>query len=353
MIFPRRLKRPPAASSRYVASIIITALLCGCGFSQSPTAPPTESAPPPSQSSQRELAASATGASWIKPGTPAQDLLYVTNYSYVSIYTYPQGKAVGQLTGFHSTVGVCVDNTGDVFVTNQAPTRVYEYAHGRDRRIAELKTHVGPVGCAIDPTTGNLAVAGFSGAPPGPGVDIFKSAKGRPSFYKAPMFFFTYFCGYDDKGDLFVDGEKNPEGDPMFAEVPKGGKRFVEVKLDATIDSGGGVQWDGSHIAIGAYIPPKGTQSKPVIYRFAIAGTRGKRVGTTALGSPAYNTSFQFVISHGTVVVPNWYFVSSLESYNVLFYKYPAGGSPTMILSKGVVNPRGAAISRAPQGLLR
>jgi hypothetical protein len=288
----------------------------------------------------------------MEPGALTQDLLYVTNYSYVSIYTYPQGKPVGRLSGFHSTVGACADSKGNVFITNQAPTRVYEYAHGRNRRVAELKTHVGPVGCAVDSTTDNLAVAGFSGVPPGPGVDIFEGAKGKPSFHEAPMFFFTYFCGYDDKGDLFVDGEKNPEGDPMFAELPKGGKTFVEVKLDAAIDSGGGVQWDGKHIAIGAYIPPKGTQSKPVIYRFAIAGARGKRVGTTALGSPAYNTSFQFVISGDTVVVPNWYFVSSLESHDVLFYKYPAGGSPTKMLSKGVVDPRGAAISRAPRGLL-
>ncbi|MGA9944114.1 MAG: hypothetical protein WBP75_03670 [Candidatus Cybelea sp.] len=72
---------------------------------------------------------------------------------------------------------------------------------------------------------------------------------------------------------------------PVSAE---GSPRLVDIKLDAIIDSSGGIQWDGKHVAVGAYISHKRGKSTPVIYQFAIAGTQGEKVGTTILGSPAY-----------------------------------------------------------------
>ena len=173
--------------SRYAIGFFVTAaMLAGCGGSQPPIGAP--GAMPQS----RAIATHADrSGSWMLPEAQTQDLLYVTDYTYVKVFTYPQLKQAGTLTGFGSDVGECVDSKGDVFVTNQLPTRMYEYAHGGTKRIATLKTHVGPVGCAIDPVTGDLAVAGFSGVPPGPGVDIFKGAKGKPSFYKAPQFYDT------------------------------------------------------------------------------------------------------------------------------------------------------------------
>jgi hypothetical protein len=118
----------------------------------------------------------------------------------------------------------------------------------------------------------------------------------------------------------------------------------VNIKPNAIIDSGGGVQWHYKYLAVGAYIG-----STPVIYQFSIHGSRGTRVGTTTLGSPAYLTSFQFFIRGSTVIVPNWYFVNSSEKKDVLFYKYPLGGSPTMILTKDVSDPRGVVVSLAPK----
>jgi hypothetical protein len=148
-------------------------------------------------------------------------LLYVTNYSYVTVYTYPGLKPVGTLSGFYSSVGECVDSKGDVFVTNDRPTAIYEYAHGGTKRIATLKTDVGPVGCSVDPTTGNLAVSGFSGVPPGPGVDIFKGARGKPSFYRDSSYRYTQFCGYDDKGISSLTVRGMGKGDPYWESFLK------------------------------------------------------------------------------------------------------------------------------------
>jgi len=279
------------------------------------------------------------------PEAKSEDLLYVTNYSYASVYSYPQGKLVGILNGFRSSVGECVDNKGDVVITNSARSgRIPEYAHGGTKPIAELQTeHVGPVGCAFDPTTGDLAVSGFGNPPT---VDIFKDAQGKPILYKDKDVVETQFCGYDANGNLFVGGIRNFSGTPGLDELPKGSSKFVEMALNANIDGGAGIQWDGKDLAIGAYVP-NGSTYTPVIYRFSISGSQGTLVGTTTLGSPAYITAFQFFILNGTLIVPNWYIVSSFEKKNVLFYNYPQGGSPTMTLTKRITEPRGVVVSLA------
>src|SRR5580692_6719927 len=56
--------------------------------------------------------------SWMLPEARAADLLYVTNYSYVSVLTYPEGRQVGVLKGFVSAVGACTDASGNIFITN-------------------------------------------------------------------------------------------------------------------------------------------------------------------------------------------------------------------------------------------
>jgi hypothetical protein len=288
--------------------------------------------------------------SWMLAEAKSEDLLYVTNYSYVSVYSYRTLKLVGTLGGFKSAVGDCVDSKGNVFVTNHryahGHTRIAEYAHGGTKPIAELANdnRVGPIGCSIDPVTGNLAISG-GGSSRGVGVDIFRLARGKPSFIKVPGMVFDNFCAYDARGDLFVDGERNFHGDAAFAELRTGSNDFDDIGLNATIDPGGGVQWDGKHMAVGAYYQPK-TRHTPAIYRFAIDGTNGKKVGTTILGSPAYTTSFQFDILGGSVVVPNW---SYSGQKSVLLYKYPMGGSPSSILTRDISDPRGAVISPASQ----
>ncbi len=198
---------------------IVTALLAGCGGSQPPIGAP--GAIPQSlaiaQETNRTDARTPLGAtaesrvpnrSWMSPNTQSQDLLYVTDASYVSVYSYPQGTLVGALTGFTSAVGACVDNSGDVFITNPstkaAKERVTEYPHGGRQPIAELATsRVYPIGCSVDPTTGDLAVSG-GGSGRLVGINIFQGAQGKALFVRIPQMVWTQFCGYDSQGNLFV-----------------------------------------------------------------------------------------------------------------------------------------------------
>jgi hypothetical protein len=329
---------------RAAVASVVAAFLCGCGGSQFPVAGPNTL-----PQTRIAVADSEHDGSWMLAEAKSQNLLYVTNYSYVSVYSYPGLKLIGALKDFKSTVGACVDGKGNVFITNHVyahgHTRIAEYAHGGSKPITELANddRIGPIGCSVDPVSGNLAVSG-GGSSRGVGVNIFSRARGKPLFIRIPGMVFDDFCAYDARGDLFVDGEKSfSHRGPALAELPKGSKTFEDIKLDAAIDPGGGVQWDGEHVAVGAYFEPK-SQHTPAIYQFAVHGGSGKKVGTTTLGDPAYTTSFQFDILAGSVVIPNW---PHSGRDDVLVYRYPAGGSPTASLTRDISVPRGVAVSLA------
>jgi hypothetical protein len=234
---------PSARSALSIAAVV--AFLAGCAGSQPPIGAP---------GTMPQTSAIATHAdrsgSWMRSEAQSENLLYVSDASYVTVYSYPQGKLVGVLTGFESAVGECVDNKGDVFITNPSVTYsvypdVVEYAHGGSQPIATLATtHLYPVGCSVDPTTGNLAVSG--GDSDGAGiVNIFQGAQGKPVLFQVPQMVLTQFCGYDDQGDLFVNGLKHFSGGAAFAELPKGDQNFVSIKLNAVYDWQSGVQWYG------------------------------------------------------------------------------------------------------------
>jgi hypothetical protein len=321
------------------------AVMPACSGSQPPIGAP--GAVQQSRAIEQHAARVDHKGSWMLPEASNEDLLYVTNYSDVTVYTYPGNKLVGTLHGFYSAVGECVDAKGNVFVTNSKPDAIYEYAHGGLKRIATLSTKdVGPVGCAIDPTTGNLAVTG-SGSHER--INVFKKARGKPTLYKASQFFDMSFCGYDNEGNLFVNGS-NLSRKAALAELPKGSKTLLDVRLDSKIASDGGVQWDGQYLTVGGYRHPKSYKAKPVIYRFLITGQSGTTQSTVSLGSPAHIV-LQYYIQNDTVVVPNWFYVDSEQRFNVLFYGYPAGGAPTAALTKHVSNPRGVVVSLHPKPL--
>ena len=155
------------------------------------------------------------GGSWILPSAKKSDLLYISDLlaQVVDIYTYGHGyKLVGELTGFFNPEGLCVDKKGNVYVTNDTSLGVYqitEYAHGSTSPTRTLNDPDGRAnGCSVDPTTGNLAVADFWGPSEIIGnVAVFPKANGPPTSYSNSNIFYDYYCGYDDNGNLFVDGE--------------------------------------------------------------------------------------------------------------------------------------------------
>ena len=86
-------------------------------------------------------------------------------------------------------------------------SRLYEYAHG-GRRITTLIDSLGEgSACAVDPTTGDLAVANEIGGDYRSNVAIYSDASGVPAQYSLPDVDWPFSATYDDMGDLFVGGQ--------------------------------------------------------------------------------------------------------------------------------------------------
>ncbi len=312
------------------------AFLAGCGGSQPPIGAPGAMPQTSTIATQAERA-----GSWTLPETRNEDLLYVSGESSVSLYSYPKGKMVGKLKDFYLAAAVqCVDSAGDVYISNFGRSQVYKYAHGSTHRKRAFFVP-SALDCSIDPTTGNLAVASWSGA----GVWIFKNAGGRPIKYKDSNFFGYYGCGYDSKGNLFVDGiSQVGSGNVVFAELPKGGSELETVNLNQSLGWPGGVKWDGKYIAVG-------DGATPVIYQFAVKGRKGTKVGTTPLGSGA-RWVHQFWLQGQTALAATSCYphcIGARGNQAIQYFNYPAGGTATQMITGLTSEPEGDSVSLAPR----
>lgn len=278
----------------------------------------------------------ATRRSWMDPKAKASDLLYIADSynSVVDVYSYPQGRQMGTLSGFNLPQGECSDGQGDVFITNTNTAQIIEYAHGSSEPIAVLDDpNENPVGCAVDPKTGTLAVTnltanGYGGSG---SVAEYKDARGIPTLYFDPDIYFMFFCGYDDKGNLFVDGQHFGGGGRGFqlAELTPRSQTFRNIAMPVVVDFPGAVQWDGSDVGVG-------DQEADVIYRVHITGITASIDGTTPLSGGL--DVVQFWRQGKTVIGPD-----NLAG-DAAFWKYPQGGAPVKTIT-GLAGPEGATVS--------
>jgi hypothetical protein len=310
---------------------VAAALLAGCG-SASSLAPPGAADVAPSTSNARPLismvrvanagavaAQTDRGPSWMDPDVKRKPLTYIADQGTNDVYVYADKTLVGTLTGLNEPSGECVDKAGNVFVTNFGASTIVEFAHGGAAPIATLDdTGFLPLGCSVDPTTGNLGVTDRVNSQFQQGdVAVYPNAQGTPTRYTNPSMYYYEFCGYDDKGNLFLDGSTHVSA-VLFAELPAGGSSLELVTLNRAIGFPGGVQWDGKHVAVG-------DQNVPVIYQFAISGSGGTEAGSTTLAGGSQVTQF-WIQGRGRrehVIGPN------AGGANTMFWKYPAGGNAT------------------------
>jgi hypothetical protein len=226
----------------------------------------------------------------------------------INILSFPQGVPTGAISGFVEPEGECVDAAGDVFITDSKTGEISVFAHGGVVPIRTLTyAHAQPNDCSVDPTSGDLAVTNslFSRKPHS-AVAIFAGAQGAPREY-AHAAFQTEYCGYDNHGNLYLDGsDRRTE----VAELPRGGSTIVNARLDQPIARQGSIQWDGQQLVF-AWTNP------PVAYRVSFSGRNGKIVGSTKLDG---TTGLSRVWIQGDKIL-------GAGSY-VYLWQYPAGGSP-------------------------
>jgi hypothetical protein len=341
-------------SARIALIICVSAALLGCGlpFDSAQGKPAQDDTPavgalgPMLQSDAVATHAERRG-SWMLPEAKTDDLLYVGNqYGNVYAFSYPRGKLVGELESIDAfTGGLCADRNGDVFVTSENDNSkgltayVYEFAHGGANPIAMLKDSYGASSCAVDPTTGNLAVTGFvSGY-----IAIYPEAQDNPT-YVDDYTIVPAWCAYDNRGDLFVDGQTGDSNNAPYAltELPPGGTSFKTIQLNESIGMLA-LQWNNAHLV--ASFRKSIYDTTLNMYRIKISGTSGEVAGTTVLNvqkKPDYRG--QFLILGNSVLAADDSPHPSLQLWH-----YPAGGDAvkTLIRHQHLV-PYGVVLSKAP-----
>lgn len=294
--------------SRVFTVALMVALLTGCGFAQTSSDIPN---------GVPVTDADIKGRNLLYASTSGDEPLFV--------YTFPNGKMVGTLSGPIGPRGLCVDRLSDIF----APFvyivgGVDEFAHGGGSPIAYLGFPVDwENGCSVSPATGALAVVtGPQSLQP---VIVVYRNRGRRGWglereYTMASMKTSSYCGYDNKGNLFVDGVSS-SGAFVLEELVRGSKQFVTVPVSQNIDAPGQVQWDGHHLAIGdTGISPS------VVYQFEVSASGAAKVGSTLLsGSTKVE---QFWIRGGTLVAPDpSRGCGSTQKGCIALYHYPQGGS--------------------------
>lgn len=283
--------------------------------------------------------------SWMDLKAKKLDLLYIANGNgTITVYTYWQKTLVGQLTGFSSPQGECVDKNNDVYITDAGSKDIVEYAHAGKTplRTIDDSPYV-PFACAVDFTTGNLAIANEAGGSGGTGnIAVYADATGTPTIYTNSTAQNFTACAYDRRGNLLAtNGQSNNSRYSYFVWLPKGGKQLTNITIPGPNKSWvwedvQGLQWDGRYFVIDFYD----------LFRIAIQSGQAYFIGETG-------------ITESQVWGPYWIYNSNPKkqgtqfvgaSHNtgypaVEYFNYPAGGDSIASVSKDVSSPAGLAVS--------
>ncbi|MGB8966508.1 MAG: hypothetical protein WCB99_12780 [Candidatus Cybelea sp.] len=282
----------------------------------------------------------AEQGSWMSPRAQHEDLLYVSNLSNDSITVYGLlgHKMLGKLE-VDDPYGVCSDNSGNVWVISAY--NISEYAHAGTKPIKTLHDPNGdPYDCAVDPTTGNLAVTNWSGAKKyyQGNVAIYAHASGEAKLYTGSGVWYFYGCTYDDQGNLFTDGwDWYLGGNLGLAELHKGGRAFKELSMIPSITPSfvGSIQWDGKYLAISNW----GT-----VYQYGVSGSYAKVKGYTLL---SYHPIGLFWIPRSTPQAKTIIASQVIGGHSMLHHwNYPAGGDPTFTVTDGLDGPYSVTLSK-------
>jgi hypothetical protein len=280
---------------RYALSIsAAAAVLASCGGSQPQLAPSGSTQPPYSVPSYERVRLASAERRF------APKLLYISKFysSGTDAYTIPGLKYVYSIKG--AAGGMCTTGRKTFWIATSTTLAEFDYGGMSPIKILNAPPGAELGDCSIDPTTGNIAAGG---------VFIWKGAMGPPMQFTPPLHE-VYFLGYDGSGNLFVDGF-NSSSVPALVELPKGSSTWKTLSLSVNIGFPGGIQWDGTYLAVG-------DQIASVIYQFTCSRTSCTKEGMTMLDGASDCASFW--IDKGTLAC------GDLGNDDAELWRYPVGG---------------------------
>lgn len=335
-------------NKRSLLLLAVAGTFCACG-NQIPGAGASQ----PSQTGAFAAHRARAHVSMLQEAS-GQDLIYVADlgavyHQGVDVYSYPQGKDVGFIQPDEDVfAGLCADKQGNVWVLTWATNgqAFYDkYAHGGTQPIQSIIASGVPSSCAVDPATGNLAIANFEDfnvSRSRGDMAIYQRGQGEPEDYYDDSITHYDYCAYDDKGNLFADGNTD-----YLNELVRNSSTLLHIYLNKNI-SPGSLQWNGGSLAIAVVGGGKGPIS---IDRATVKGSGAQIIGTTKLQT--YRNQGEYLdlgfLIRGKVIAGPGPGSAGPES-ELYFWPYPAGGKASKQITAPLYsNFYAVAFSAAPQ----
>jgi hypothetical protein len=287
--------------------------------------------------------------SWIAPDTKRRPrLMFASDSEHGDVYVYslPDMKLKGTLTGFYEPQGLCSDTRGSVYVANTLGTQVLKFARNGKLLHSYTDSYGYPIGCAFDPATGDLAVTnafGFSGA----GQVLIFPGTGLPKVLTNPSQYSYYFAGYGPGGDnLWVSG-RDASGNFMLSQCNYSTCSTVNL-TGGTVYFPGTVQWDKSSGSWVVFDQLCNDTAMTCSYPVSASG---------ALGTPTVYQNYQggnvcdmvqgeIAANHGKYVVGGDYaYCNTLPKTNDRWTYAPTANPTAYVTLPSYSDPVGATVS--------
>jgi len=288
------------------------------------------------------------GKSWVNPmAKHTEYLLYVAdtggtgNYD---IYNYKSqaGHLFGTLHpgsfGFSMPTGSCEDTAGNVYIIDAGSGLLWQFPHGSSSGTSVAITNaMMPLGCSVDPTTGNIAVSNFGNST----MNIFQGGFGGTQMLSTALEPYMWGPGYDPSGNLFVESEYSQFTSIELEELPAGSSTWRVISLPnqpcgnpfCFPDS---VQWDGTYLEAGDQNFGTTNNNYPTdimgAFRISVSGSTGTEVSSVSYNgncAPSNLTADALqIFVGGTTRALNGAVFGNIDcSGNVNYYNYTAGGA--------------------------
>lgn len=288
--------------------------------------------------------ATARVRSWMLPpnATARASLIYLSDFSggVVHVYDYGSGREAGELSGFTTPDGECVDAKGDVYIADYEGSEIDEFAHGGTTRLKTYRTRGFPISCSVD-RRGDLAATSFRGASSSEASDLCVWKHGSTSadcYTDTVPCYFMWGPGYDDKGNVIVEGQGEFNQKTAICALRRGASKMTALSYDGTIYFPGGVTWDGKYIALTDQLTSAaGNRAGTGIYQATLSGSSLHEIGKTVLkgscNGGTVDVVMPFVVgnkntpvneSQGHVVIGGNLDCSGRDT-SLWFWRYPRG----------------------------
>ena len=281
---------------------------------------------------------------FVAPDAKDHDLVYVTDLygdgGNLWAFDYRTGAEELDLSGIigsNNGAGLCSDAAGNIYVPDvNGEQAVGEFAHGSAEPSQIFDVPQLPVGCAVDPRSGDLAVVQVTQDQSV--VTVFAKGSGAPVTIADEAVGQAQFATYDDSGNLYVDGIG--DGGAKLTRLHRGSSMFQEIPLSQKIVSPEGLAWDGTYLAM-----LDGYSSN--VYRLEIYRKNARIARFVQLNGTSYNLA-QIALTPGGSGAGR-HIVAPLPNYAsggaAAVWRYPGGGAPLKLYGGNFVSPYGVAVS--------